>query len=145
MDARNLAYNAHGTVDMEIDHPIYGWIPFTASPDDSEQLGRDLYAEAIAGTLGTIAAYVTPPPPPPIVPTEVTMRQARIVLLRGGYLAQVDAAIAAMTGTAGQEAQITWASSSVVRRDNPLLAQMTTALGLTSAQLDGLFQLAETL
>jgi hypothetical protein len=40
---------------MEINHPDYGWIPFTASPNDSEQLGRDLYAEAIAGTLGVIA------------------------------------------------------------------------------------------
>ena len=55
---KNLIYNAHGTVDMEIDHPQYGWIPFTANPNDSEQLGRDLYAAAIAGTLGTIAPYV---------------------------------------------------------------------------------------
>jgi len=59
---KNLIYNAHGTVDMEIDHPQYGWIPFTADPNDSEQLGRDLYAVAIAGTLGVVAAYVAPIP-----------------------------------------------------------------------------------
>lgn len=60
MQTRNLQYNAHGTVDMEINHPTLGWIPFTASPNDTEQLGKDLYAEAIAGTLGAIAAYVAP-------------------------------------------------------------------------------------
>lgn len=55
MLTRNLKYNSNGTVDMEVEHPKYGWIPFTASPDDVEQLGRDLYAQAIAGTLGAIA------------------------------------------------------------------------------------------
>jgi len=60
MQTRNLKYTANNDVNMEIDHPVYGWIPFTASPNDTEQLGKDLYAEAIAGTLGTIAAYVAP-------------------------------------------------------------------------------------
>jgi len=55
---RNVTYNAHGTIDMEIDHSFYGWIPFTADPNDTEQLVRDLYASAISGTLGAIAPYV---------------------------------------------------------------------------------------
>jgi len=45
---------------MEIYHPIYGWIPFAASPSDGEQLGIDLYAQAIAGSLGPITPYVAP-------------------------------------------------------------------------------------
>ena len=61
METRNPKYNSSGTVDMEIDHPTYGWIPFTASPSDSELLGRELYAAAIAGTLGAIAAADPPP------------------------------------------------------------------------------------
>lgn len=60
MQVRNLKYNYNGLVDMEIEHPVYGWIPFTASPDDTEEHGRELYAQAIAGTLGQIAAYVAP-------------------------------------------------------------------------------------
>ncbi|MFA6213535.1 MAG: hypothetical protein WC714_29125 [Candidatus Obscuribacterales bacterium] len=56
MLTRNLKYNSSGTVDMEIEHPTYGWIPFTASPDDTEPLGRELHSAAIAGTLGAIAA-----------------------------------------------------------------------------------------
>src|SRR4030067_2187991 len=60
MQTRNLKYNRSGTVDMEIEHPKYGWIPFTASPNDSEQRGRELYAAAIAGEFGAIAAYIAP-------------------------------------------------------------------------------------
>lgn len=42
---------------MEILHPTYGWIPFTASADDPESHGRELYSKAIAGEFGTIAPY----------------------------------------------------------------------------------------
>ena len=59
------------TVDMEINHPVYGWIPFTASPTDSEVLGRELHAASIAGALGTIAVAPTLPPPPAYTPTEL--------------------------------------------------------------------------
>lgn len=62
MQTRNLKYNSSGTVDMEIEHPAYGWIPFTASPDDTELYGRELHTAAIAGELGIIAAYVAPVP-----------------------------------------------------------------------------------
>ena len=61
---RNIIYNGAGTIDMEIDHSVYGWIPFTANPNDSEELGCALYAAAIAGELGAIAPYVPPSPPP---------------------------------------------------------------------------------
>lgn len=69
MLTRNPKYNSSGTVDMEIQHATYGWIPFTASPDDSEQLGRELHAAAIAGTLGVIAAA---DPPPALTVTDFT-------------------------------------------------------------------------
>jgi hypothetical protein len=55
MLTRNLKYNYHGTIDMEIEHPVYGWIPFTASPNDTEKFGNELYAQAIAGDFGAIA------------------------------------------------------------------------------------------
>ena len=34
MKTRNRKYNIHGTIDCEIEHPIHGWIPFTADPAD---------------------------------------------------------------------------------------------------------------
>lgn len=59
METRNPKYNALGTIDCEIEHPVFGWIPFTASPDDVEETGRDLYVQLL--TAGGIAPY-TPDP-----------------------------------------------------------------------------------
>jgi len=56
---RNPVRNTNGTIDCEIEHPDYGWIPFTASPDDSEQHGRDLYA-AITESGDDIPEKVVP-------------------------------------------------------------------------------------
>jgi hypothetical protein len=60
MNARNPQYNAFGTIDLEIDHPVHGWIPFTADPHDAA--GADLYEAAIAGDFGPVAEYVEPEP-----------------------------------------------------------------------------------
>ena len=43
MQTRNPVFTASGTIDCEINHPTYGWIPFTASPDDVETHGRELF------------------------------------------------------------------------------------------------------
>ena len=56
-------YNQDGSIDLKIDHPVYGLIPFTASPDDSEEQGRLIYEEAKKGKFGTVAPYVAPPAP----------------------------------------------------------------------------------
>lgn len=49
-------------INLLLDHPQYGEIPFTASPGDCEELGRLLFADAVSGKFGVIAAYVPPPP-----------------------------------------------------------------------------------
>ena len=43
MKYRNPTFNENGTIDVEIEHPDFGWIPFTASPDDSEPHGRQIF------------------------------------------------------------------------------------------------------
>lgn len=136
MNARNPKHNAVGTIDLEIDHPVYGWIPFTASPDDTEPLGKELYAKAIAGDYGDIQPYVEPEPLPPVIPSVVTMRQARLALLQAGLLPLVETAIASMESPA---AQIEWDYSQEVNREQPLVKQLAEALNLTSDQLDNLF------
>ena len=60
MNYKNPRYNQHGTIDCEVNHPQFGWVPFTASPDDPEKHGRELWE--ILST-GEVAPY-TPPPPP---------------------------------------------------------------------------------
>jgi len=88
MDVRNAAYNQYGTIDCEINHPVFGWIPFTASPDDVEAHGAAIFAELTAS--GAVAAYVpvdVPAPPPPAPPTlselqaQLTALQAQIISL----------------------------------------------------------------
>ena len=59
MEIRNAIYNAFGTIDCEINHPKLGWIPFTASPDDSEEIGREVHAQIIAGAVAQYVATST--------------------------------------------------------------------------------------
>lgn len=81
----------------------------------------------------------------PVVPEMISMRQARLALLGAGLLANVDAAMAAMTGEAGEAARIEWGYSTTVERHQSLVLAMSAALGLTDAQVDALFVLAATL
>lgn len=74
MEYRNAQFNRHGTIDVEIKHPKYGWIPFTASPDDVEDFGKAIHAEV---SKGDVAKYVAPPLLPR-EPTRTELLVARI-------------------------------------------------------------------
>lgn len=84
MNARNPQYNSVGTIDLEIEHPSYGWIPFTASPDDAD--GADIYAQAVAGEYGQVAPYVVPPVPELIPPTQAQIDAMR----KAAYQSEAD-------------------------------------------------------
>jgi hypothetical protein len=82
MDYRAPAFNAFGTIDCEIEHPIYGWIPFTCDPNDK---GAELDAAAFYAEMRPHAApYIPPPAPPAPTPEEVyaRMRAARAAAYR---------------------------------------------------------------
>lgn len=83
--------------------------------------------------------------PPPVVPTEVTMRQARLALRRAGKYGQIQAALNQLPEPAKTDAQIEWEYSSTLQRSHPLVATIGDALGLTAQQLDELFITASTL
>ena len=70
------------------------------------------------------------------VPTVITMRQARLVLLNANLLDTVETAIA--NGT-DETMKIEWEYAADVRRDWESLMAMATALGMTELQLDNLF------
>ncbi|APO76116.1 hypothetical protein AM571_CH03322 [Rhizobium etli 8C-3] len=65
MEYRNPVFSRadEGAIDMEIEHPVHGWIPFTALPNDVEEHGRELFAAAVA--TGNVAPYAPPVLPPP--------------------------------------------------------------------------------
>jgi len=53
----NLRYDHQGWVLCDMDHPVYGMIPYTASPEDNEPTGKALWAKIQAGDYGPIAPY----------------------------------------------------------------------------------------
>ena len=89
-----------------------------------------------------LPAYVEPAP---AGPTVVTMRQARLALLQAGLLQRAEEAIASMAGIDGDVARIEWQYASQVRREQPLVQQLATVLGLDRSALDELFTKAAAL
>ncbi|WP_099750487.1 hypothetical protein [Bordetella bronchiseptica] len=80
-----------------------------------------------------------------VLPTAVTMRQARLALLKQGLLAQVNAAVADLPGDEGEAARIEWQFAGSVEKDSELVVSLARALGWTDGKLEALFELAVTL
>lgn len=70
-------------IDCEVDFDdlVEEFIPFTASPNDFHGHGQEIYARAIAGDFGSVAAY-TPPPEPTLEERQFFVRERRDALLR---------------------------------------------------------------
>lgn len=83
---------------------------------------------------------------PPEKITQVTMRQARLELLRMNKLKDVDEALSSIADEQQrQAAQIEWEYSAVVDRYSPLVIALTPALNLTDEDMDNLFESASKL
>ena len=138
MDIRNAQYNKFGTIDCEIDHPNYGWIPFTADPDDVEALGEQVF-----GAVKDIALPYSPDPEP--TPEEIlaeeraamicTPAQMRLALHRMGLLSQVQA-----IADGDPEASIVWEYATQIVRTSPLIEALGT--DFTPEEIDDIFRAA---
>ena len=142
MQIKNFSFNSSGTVDCEIAHPVYGWIPFTASPDDVEELGKTLYQEILKSGEEII------PYTPPIVDdeavlqnwrssTEVSRFQAMAALYQGGYL---DAVEAYMASTTDKFVVLAWNNAQVFKRNSTTVMALQAVLELSDEQIDDLFK-----
>jgi hypothetical protein len=102
-NVRNISWSnpEHTTIDCEVDHVIYGWISFTASPNDVELHGREIYEVIVSGKYGVISEYE-----PPVYTTEQLSEQAR--LTRNNLLSQLDSIVSN---------PLRWASLSQQQRD----------------------------
>ena len=75
-----------------------------------------------------------------VVPSSVTMAQAREALRRAGVLAGVDAAIGAIPDAdQRQAAEIAWEYAPTVGRTGALVSMLGAQVGLTEDQIDDLF------
>lgn len=68
MEFRNPVYNEYGGIDVEVNHPRFGWIPYTANSTDTRPAGRALHDAIVEA--GNIAPF-------PGVPTEEASRRQR--------------------------------------------------------------------
>lgn len=144
---RNPQYNNAGTIDCEINHPVYGWIPFTASADDPEEHGRQIHAAIAEGQAGPIAAY-SPPSAETLLQSErarmiVTRFQARAALHSAGLLQAVESIMS--NEATDMIARLAWQDAQEFKRTSPTVQAMAAALGLTDAQVDDLFRQAATI
>lgn len=128
MTYANAAYANPENTTISVDiSGVTSFVPCVAGNSDYAAIE----ALVAAGEL-TIAPYV-PPPAPPI--TQVTMRQARLALLAADLLDDVEAAIV----QADRAVQIEWEYATVVDRASPLVASISSSLGLSNAEIDALF------
>lgn len=148
MQIKNFSFNSSGTIDCEINHPIYGWIPFTASPEDSEEHGRQIYQEAINGQYGEISPYI-----PPVVDevailkswrdrTEVSRLQAMASLHYAGHLEAIQSY---MDTQADVVQKLAWNTAQVFKRMSTTVLALQPLLELSDEQLDDLFKFALTI
>lgn len=77
----------------------------------------------------------------PAVPQQVTMRQARLELLKRELLDDVEALIE----SAGRAAQIEWEYGATVNRNHPIISIVQQQKGMTDSQIDELFISASSL
>ena len=75
MNYRNAKHIANGLIDCEIEHPVYGWIPFTCDRNDTGAAFdvAALYAEMNADPKTAPYVYV---PPAPFTPEHLSVLRA---------------------------------------------------------------------
>lgn len=105
---RNANYiNDNGWIDCEIEHPDYGWIPYTLNPTDTDMTinNDDLLAAMTAA--GDVAPYV----PPTQAELDAELSE-QLRMERDGLLLEVDpiAGNALRWAALDADTQATWAA-----------------------------------
>lgn len=132
MEFRNPQWNRHGTIDVELNHPELGWIPFTAS--DKDPATAEVYAEALKGPIEPLAPEV-------IEQLRTSWQLPRLVfkamLLEAGLLAQVDV----LVQQSGDPMTILkWNEAAIFPRNDPLIDAIGPMLGLSPEAIDQMYR-----
>ena len=133
MKMRSPIYTADGGIDCEINHAQYGWIPFTARPDDVEEHGREIFAAALKAKP---SAYVVPLPPTAesLRPAmQLTRRQVFIGMEKAGIITASEAIAVATIGTVPAAIK---AAIETLPKDDQTPAMITFGLFQTAYRLD---------
>jgi hypothetical protein len=136
MEFRNARFNKFGTIDCEINEPDFGWIPFTANPDDIYMIGKEIFEAA----KDTAEPYI-PPTPEEILAAErasmiCTPAQMRLTLHRLGLKDDIQA-----IADSDPEAGIVWEYATQIYRQSPFIAALENA-DYTPERIDEIFRAA---
>lgn len=112
MNYRNPVFSSPTTIDCEIEHPEYGWIPFTCDPTDS---GALFDTAALFEEMKPHAAPYVPPPPPTDEELAAGVRAERNRLLAESDWTQLPDARTAM----GEVKAAAWDTYRQALRDIP--------------------------
>ena len=119
--------------------PIFG--VSIGTPDDKSTWSVDFDPAATVEQMQAAAAVVASfDPNAPDVPSQVTPYQARMALLNAGMIDAVDSLMA--NPETPRAAKLAWEYATVVERQSPFVESLGATLGLSEAQIDGLFAAA---
>ena len=153
MEYRNPQWSVNNFIDCEINHPKFGWIPFTADPNDTGTFFdvAELYDEMKEDS--TILPYVPLPPEPPEVPAQITRRQCAMQMFVTEMITGNEAIVMTQSGIPPAAVQVyidtlpeqdrTMAimdfAATNYFRDNPLIDALMLANGMTKEEVDQFF------
>ena len=144
MNIRNPKYTMFNDIDCEILHNIYGWIPFTASKNDPEPMGKDVYNKALEmGPEPFVVEEVSPE-----VLLQNKRAQMRCSRLQGRIT--LGEAVCASLDALAADPTTPWAMREAIKnagewqRNSPTMDELGWLLGYTPEQMDALFEQAVT-
>jgi hypothetical protein len=147
MEYRNATLTASGAINCEINHPVYGWIPFTASPDDVEPIGAEVFNAA----KDSAAPHQPTPETNPLTPEQLlAIERAGMICSRlQGRLTLGPETCAALDALAADPAT-PWAMRETITgaiewsRTSQAMDELGYALGYAADEMDALFRIAMT-
>lgn len=141
MKYRNAKYIDARRIDCEIDHPVFGWAPYTLDPSDTDMTIDNDALLAAMNEAGDVAAYVAPDPEITLADERSSMvvspAQIRLTLLHLGLLPTVQA-----LADSDLSAAIVWEYASEIRRTDALIDALGNA-SFTPTQIDDIFRYAQ--
>ena len=149
MEYRNATHTARtGVIDCEINHPKFGWIPYTLDPSDTDQTVDNAALLAAMQSNTDVTDYVAPTPPTEaelLAEERAAMKCSRLQ----GRLVLGEATCDALD-TMAVDPETPWAMRQTIqsaiewKRTSQAMTELGFLLGYTDPQMDDLFRQAMT-
>lgn len=140
---RNPRFTETGAIDVEIEHPQYGWIPFTATKDDTEIHGREIFEAAKSTAEPAIprSSAQIRDAMPPLSSRQFWRAASSVGITKAAVLASVEAS----SIEDKEDILIEIAESSTVERLSPYIIEVAVLFGLDAQTLDSIWSWATTI